>query len=186
MASCLSALTSSKNFGSHSIHLDLVRTGLTWKADVGLCPHAVLPDLIRFRFRDMSEYLEDLAARVDAPLLRDRKFTLYHRPIFDTSNTSGFVSRAPKFKAFDEVRVAFDDWEVSVTLLRTVERLFLGITCRRSDWQLSSLVQVCNHSLHRISPLEHLYFYKTKYLRLNWQNDVENSQWLKLFHHSAL
>ncbi len=30
--------------------------------------------------------------------------------------------------------------------------------------------------------MEHLYVYKTKYLRLNWPNDVENSQWLELFH----
>ena len=63
-----------------------------------------------------------------------------------------------------------------------MERLLLGITCRQSDRQLSSLVQVCNRSLPLISSLEHLYVYKTKYLRLNWPNDVENSQWLELFH----
>jgi len=183
MATCLSALTSLKE-------LRLTFESPRSLPDRGIIRHftpttpatrAVLPALIRFRYRGMSEYLEDLAARIDAPMLHSLKITLLNQLIFDTSNISEFISRTPKFKVLDEARVAFDDWEVSVTFPRTVERLHLGILCRQSDWQLSSLAQVCGSSLPLVSSLGHLYIYNSKYLRLGWQDDdVENAQWLEL------
>jgi hypothetical protein len=53
-----------------------------------------------------------------------------------------------------------------------------------SDWQLSALAQVCSSSFPHafISTVERLYFVEDGSSRLNWQDDIENSQWLELLH----
>ena len=56
----------------------------------------------------------------------------------------------------------------------------MQILCTASDWQLSSLEQVCTSSLPPLSTLEDLYINKHSYLRSRWQDDVENALWLDL------
>ena len=51
-----------------------------------------------------------------------------------------------------------------------------------SEWQLSSLEQVCIPSLPPVSTLEDLYIYEAPYLEQDWQDDVENTLWLELLH----
>jgi hypothetical protein len=60
----------------------------------------------------------------------------------------------------------------------------LGISCRQSDWQLSSLAQVCNLSFPEafIPTAEHLYIYEHKYSQPHWQDDIEDSQWREVLH----
>jgi hypothetical protein len=72
---------------------------------------------------------------------------------------------------------------VSVLVPGVVGRgLRLEILCRPSDWQLSSLVQLCSFSFPRtlIRSLEHLYIHDDEHSRPHWQDDIENSQWLEL------
>jgi hypothetical protein len=55
----------------------------------------------------------------------------------------------------------------------------VNISCRKSDWQLSSIEQVCNSSLHPLSTVEDLYI-DHRYSKLVWRNDaIENSLWLE-------
>jgi hypothetical protein len=68
----------------------------------------LLPALNKLRFTGVSEYLEHLVARIDAPLLDKLDITFFHRLIFDTPQLAQFLSRTPKFRAHDEVRVAFN------------------------------------------------------------------------------
>jgi hypothetical protein len=58
------------------------------------------------------------------------------------------------------------------------ERLSLAISCRPSDWQLSSLAQVCNPALSPFPTLEHLEIY----IKRSWKDDIENTQWVELLH----
>ena len=60
----------------------------------------------------------------------------------------------------------------------------MGVSCRQSEWQLSSLAQVCSVSFPRalIPAVEHLFIFEDGFPRLRWQDDIENSQWLELFH----
>jgi hypothetical protein len=73
-----------------------------------------------------------------------------------------------------------------VTLKQTgVGRLGLGVSCGKSDWQLSSLAQVClSFPPAIISAVEYIFIYEDddeKTLgRLCWQDDVDSSQWLEL------
>ena len=145
----------------------------------------LLPVLTQCRFRGVSEYLEDFVAQIVAPLLSKLRITFFHQLIFDTPQLKQFIGRTPKFKAHDEAHasVVFLEWGALVTLPQTYDgKLRLGILCSQSDWQLSSLVQVCNSSFPQaLTPaVERLYILEDSRLsRLRWQDDVENSQWLE-------
>jgi hypothetical protein len=135
-------------------------------------------------FGGVVKYLEHLVAQVDAPLLDSLEITFFHQLIFDTPQLTRFISRTPKFKTFDEARVDFSDRRVSVTLPRESDGvLAFEISCRPSDWQLSSLAQVCSSSFPQalIQMVEHLYIQDGSW-QPRWQDDIENSQWLELFH----
>jgi hypothetical protein len=144
----------------------------------------VLPVLVELRFKGTSEYLEDFVARIDAPLLHNLGITFFHELIFDTPQLTQFVRRAPKFEAHGEARVFFSDRHVSVTLPGTF--IELAISCRQSDWQLSSLTRVCSSSFLQafISEVEHLSIYegRSEASRMRWQNDIESNQWLEFLH----
>ena len=61
--------------------------------------------------------------------------------------------------------------------------LKLEIRCTQTDWQLSSLAQVCNSLFPQalIHTVERLYIFDSPRPR-NRQDDIEISQWLELLH----
>jgi hypothetical protein len=133
--------------------------------------------------KGVSEYLEDFVSRIDAPQLDKLEITFLYQLILDTPQLIQFISRSPKFKTHDEASVVFSDWDVYVALPQRFDGfLSLVIQCSQSDWQLSSLAQVCSLSLPQvlIPTVEHLYILEDRLL--DWQNDIEASQWLELFH----
>jgi hypothetical protein len=73
--------------------------------------------LTYFKFKGVSECLEDLVARIGAPLLDCLVINLFHQLVFDTPHISQFFSRTPKFKALDKARIIFEDRAVRVTSL---------------------------------------------------------------------
>ena len=144
----------------------------------------VLPALTRFVFEGVSEYLDDLIARIDAPLLDKFHITFFHQLIFDTPQLNQFINRTPKLKTHDEAHVLFYFWTISVTLPQTLNgALKLEVLCRQPDWQLSSLAQLCSSSLsHTLTPMvEHLYI-QSEIPRRRSQDDIDSSQWLELLH----
>ena len=142
----------------------------------------VLATLTKFRFKGNSEYLEGIVSLVDTPLLKHFKITFFNQLIFDTPQLRLFISRTEIIKPHYQATVAFHDRLASVrfspqglTFVR--EGLFLGISCRPLDWQLSSLAQVYSSSLPPLYTLEHL---KIFWDRSHWQDDIEGTQWLEL------
>ena len=139
----------------------------------------LLPALTRFTFKGVSEYLDDLIARIDAPLLDELHITFFHQLIFDTPQLTQFINRTPNFKAHAEAHVEFSDWGVWVETIN--EELSLGILCKQSDWQLSFLAQVCGSSF--IPTIERLNIKEiADYPLSSWQDDIETAQWLELLH----
>ena len=64
------------------------------------------------------------------------------------------------------------------------KRFLLDISCRQSDWLLSSLKQVCSSLLPLISSIEYLYIdAQDEDSELLWHGDMENAQWLELLSH---
>jgi len=144
---------------------------------------SVLPALRHFWFVGVSEYLEDLVAQIESPLLDSLQIKFFHQLIFDTPQLARFISRTPVLKTRNEARMIISHSGASVVVPGVVGRgLQLEISCQQLDWQLSSLAQLCSSSFPRtlISSLEHLFIYDNKYSRPLWQDDIENSQWLEL------
>ncbi len=143
---------------------------------------SVLPAVTCFNFNGVSEYLEDLLARIDAPHLDDLNISLFHQLIFDMPQLTQFISRTPNLRPPDEARVLFKASKATVILPQiSYRRVLLGISCRQSDWLLSSLQQLCSSLLPLISSLEYLYIdNQDEDSELLWHDDMENAQWLEL------
>jgi hypothetical protein len=146
----------------------------------------VLPALTRFDFQGVSEYLEDFVAQIDAPMLDSIQITFFHQLIFDIPELAQFMRRTAKFELANEAHVDFYYYGIQVESL-PARRTFggksgLGISCRKLDWQLSSLAQVLTSFLPSINMVEHLYVHRPRYLSSQWQDDIENMQWLEIFH----
>jgi hypothetical protein len=143
----------------------------------------VLPVLSSLEFQGDIEYLEDIVSRFDAPLLHHAHIVFFNQLIFDTPQLRQFISRTERYKAPDHTDVVFHDSYVTVAIFPPDETgdddamLDLIITCKPSDWQLSSLAQVCTSALSTLPTLERLHI--TDY-RQDWEEDMENSQWLEL------
>ena len=139
---------------------------------------STLLSLTYFQFAGVSEYLEDFMARIDAPLLDTLYITCFHQLIIDTPQIAQFFARTPNFQSLVGAHIVFSDSHVVVTSPRGFQ---LGVRCKHSDWQLSSLAQVCTSSFPQvlIRTVEHLHISEAKYERPRWQDDIEGSQWVE-------
>jgi hypothetical protein len=145
---------------------------------------SALPALTYFEFMGVSEYLEDLVARIDAPLLNTLHISFFHQLIFDTPQLAQFLARTPNIQPPVDTRIVFSNRFVQVILLPT--NFVLRINCRQSDWQLSSLAQVCRSSFPQVlvptGTVERLDICEMKYTPPRWQDDIEDNQWLEVLH----
>ena len=155
-------------------------------------PHptrSVLPTLTHLRFKGVSEYLEAVMARIDAPRLNFLYMTLFNDIVFDTPQFNRFISCTPTLMALEEARVMFQNGDATVELSSRTsgkydsEEVELGvrIPCRELDWQVSSMEQVFTSCLPPLPALENLYIYENT-LRQHWQDNTENALWLELLH----
>ena len=145
-----------------------------------------LPILRQLMFKGVSEYLEDLVARINAPRLFFLDITLFNQIVFDAPQFAKFISRTPKFKVLEDARLAFTSTAAGVTfLLKTAfdyGKLVVNVSCRDSDWQVSSLEQVCTSCLPPFSALEDLRINEDPESPPDWQDNIENTLWLELLH----
>jgi hypothetical protein len=155
----------------------------------------MLPALNSFMFRGASEYLEDLTSRIGAPLLSHLDITFFNQLVFNTPRLWSFISHAEKLGSQDQIndaQMTFSDHNVKLLLHTTLghseySEVNLTILCKPSDWQLSSLTQICDSPFFSINlenleicePLSRLWNSRS---RSSWQEDVENIQWLDLLH----
>jgi hypothetical protein len=141
---------------------------------------SILPALDEFRFKGVTEYLEDLMTFIDAPQLNFLLITFFNQIDFDCPRLAQFVNRTPTLRTLNESHVQFCDNFARVGLSPGPGTVEMVISCREPDWQLSSVAQVCNSSLHPISTVEDLYI-EHEYSELIWKNDaIENTLWLEL------
>ena len=146
---------------------------------------SILPALRGFYFKGVTEYLEELVTHIGAPQLDHMHITFFNQIDFDYPRLAQFINCTPRLGARDEAHVQFNDSTASVTLrYRTsksgVDDLHMAISCREPDWQVSSVAQLCNSSLHPLSTVENLYI-EHEYSRLVWKNDaIENTLWLEI------
>ena len=147
---------------------------------------SILPSLTDIRFKGASEYLEEILARIDTPRLNELQITFFNQIIFDTPQLFQLISRTPTLRSLETGLIEFDSEATTITFLSQTSpydvQLTVEISCRTSEWQLSSLEQVCTKSLPPASTLEDLYIHEFSYFQQDWQDDVENTLWLELLH----
>ena len=150
---------------------------------------SILPALVAFNFKGVTEYLEELVSRIDTPQLDYATITFFNQIDFDCPRLAQFINCTSTLSGQDEAHVQFNDRFANVTLrhrasLPDHNDLSIGILCEEQDWQVSSIEQVCN-SLLSLSWVEDLYFEPGRFLmrELVWKNDaIENTLWLELLH----
>ena len=137
-------------------------------------PRCVLPALTSLLFNGSCEYLEDLIAPIDSPLLDNLDVIVFHQPELDTTQFAQFVDRTPKLKPLHEAHIIFGSIHVFVSLPRTPHRgLHFRVTVMPL-YQLSVMVRLCTSSFLRtlIPMMRRLYILNS--------GAVEGSQWLDL------
>jgi hypothetical protein len=142
---------------------------------------SILPRLTQIQFKGASEYLEEILARIDAPRLNGLEITFFNQIIFDTPQLFQFISRRATLSALKEGHITFDSTAIVVRFSSQTSDygvLSVRIPCTASEWQLSSLEQVCASSFPPVSTLEDLYIVEDRYPPPHWQDDVENTLWL--------
>jgi hypothetical protein len=110
--------------------------------------------------------------------------TFFHQLIFEIPLLAKFMERTTRFRALNEAHVVFDIDSVQVGYLPRPldEESGLRISCRKLDWQLSSVAQVFSSFFPSIYMVEHLFIYESGYMRSPQQDDIENMQWLEMFY----
>jgi hypothetical protein len=127
--------------------------------------------------------LEDLVARIDAPLLDSVCIHLFDDQIFDFSQLGRFIGHTARFQELNEARVAFDYEDVKVKFLPPTRildvRSEFGISREFSEWEMiSSLARALTSFLPSVYTVEHLYIsLPCVYL----SDSLKSMQWLELF-----
>jgi len=154
---------------------------------------SVLPALVVFSFKGVTEYLEELVSRIDTPQLSYSNITFFNQIDFDCPRLAQFINCTPALTAArgrDEAHVQFNNSSANVTLRHRASQsdyndLSINISCNEQDWQFSSIEQVCNSLRPPLSSVEDLYIGPGPYIEseLVWKDDaIENTLWLELLH----
>ena len=108
------------------------------------------------KFKETNEYLKDIVAQVDVPLLEKLSITFFHQVVFDTRQLAQFIGRAPKLEGRNGARVVFSEHTVRVTFLLTSQALTgeeginVGVFfCAGTAFVCN---QVCNSALRTVIP----------------------------------
>ena len=92
------------------------------------------------------------------------------------------MRRTTSLQAKNEAHVSLDEFGTHIgnSLWSIRDESSLKISCRKLDWQLSSLAQVLTTFFPSIHLVEHLYIDESIPAPPQWQDDIENMQWLEI------
>ena len=149
---------------------------------------SILPDLTTIFFEGVSEYLDDLVARIDAPRLESLFVTFLHQININTPHLAQFVSRTPRFEELIEAKINFDFDAPQVQFLSCTPddygeelcvEILVRFSCGGSNQQLASMAQVCTMCLPWFPTVGNLRVSTNPYAESDWRDGVDN-QWLEL------
>ena len=180
IVTCLSMLTSLENF-----RLDFESPQSCPDQEIRSSQppsRSILPSLSFFCFKGVNEYLEDLVSRFDAPQLTSLSIYLFNDIHFDATELNQFISRTLTLGTYDQALLTFHSRqaEVELTSHHHYGTVNVSILCQVPDWQLSSLAQIFNLSLHLLLTMENLYIQDGLYPPSDWKDDIENTEWFDL------
>ena len=148
---------------------------------------ALLPALTNIRFRGDTEYMEDLVAQIDTPLLESMMITLWYQEVQEVSQLAKFVRRAGKLSSLDQAEVSFKDDRISLNLSRELQKinpksLMLNFSCLKWNLQISYFARFCASCLPTLSSFECLFIHGST--RYTWEDVIgePDPQWPELLH----
>jgi hypothetical protein len=140
----------------------------------------------------VTEYLEDLVARIDAPFLDSVCITPFNYQISEFSQLGQFMGLTARFQEVNEAHVVFnygirvnclpptpilDVWPIQGSVL-------FRIPCTFSPWETSSLARVLASLSAAFSPVctvEYLYITMPGHSLSIWIRALTSMQWLGFF-----
>ena len=145
----------------------------------------VLPSLTHFMFFLLSDYLEDLVARIDVPLLDDSSIFFEYELTFDIPQFGQFLRRTRRFPALNEAHIYFDREGVRVAPLPLTGvsgrwARFQG-SCQAPDWILSFIPGALASFFPSLYVVKHLYIYGPPQLLEYFGELIESVHWVKIF-----
>jgi ankyrin repeat protein len=121
---------------------------------------AVLPALENFAFYGVSDDLECLSSRIDAPVLKCIDITFFNQAtIFDTPQFVQFLCRTETQRSHDEAKVYCSETNISITLTQggRPHQMGLRVQCMPLHWQLSCMAEICDNLSLVISDVQDLH-----------------------------
>ena len=137
----------------------------------------VLPALTCFHFKGVSEYLEDLVARIDTPELFGLDIGLFMDLMFHIPQLNKFIARAEGIGSYISANVRFSATHIQISL----GCIQLRISCREPDWQASSMAQLCRQLSPLTSHIESLDIREDTPGQAKQVNGIDPTQWFELF-----
>ena len=173
--------TVSLRFRSPQSHLDGESQSLLPKK------RFVFPALNHFRFKGVTEYLEEIVTRIETPQIAEIDIYFFNETGFDCPRLAQFINFTPILSNLDEAHVQFGYSSASVILrYRTTKSDFNelrnNVPSRDRDWQprISSVVQICSSSLLPHVMIEDLYLKYRDWRPVSKIDAFENNLWLEL------
>ena len=139
----------------------------------------VLHALKRISFEGVSEYLDDLFARIDAPRL-ETLFIFFVKILSDTPQFIQFISRMPMLRTFRRAWISFGNGLAVVDISSgTSPNKMLQLEVSYLPPQVSYLGRVFTPTLRTLSTLEDLYIIQEPQY-FHRRGEIENTLWLEL------
>jgi F-box-like len=148
----------------------------------------VLPTLTSLSFRGVSEYLEDFASQVEAPLLRDVSITFLNQLISDIPQISRLIPRQVSpvphnlILGFGPHRDAYIYFFSKHDGSPVPYCHGLRILYRVLDWQVDSIARMCTHILPLFSSVNSFHVHLSSHNSIGTRlDDLDPTQWVELF-----
>ena len=142
---------------------------------------AILPALTFLYFSGVSEYFEDIVARIDTPSLEWLDIAFFMDLVFHIPRLHDFIDRTKSLGSHNQAFMEFSSMEIKIMFGLSFH---LEVRCERLDWQLSSISQIFSEQPSLLSHAEQLELCENLALaRTTWKTepDMDSSLWLELF-----
>jgi len=145
----------------------------------------VLPALNELTFEGVYQYLEDLLARFDAPLLYYLYIEFFMDLNFEVPQLHRLIGHAEAFKEYSGADLLISHYSIELSLYpkagvvdhRQGVYLYVKSSALIKIWQLSSLAQIWNSTFPLISTLE-----KLRIREYHWGDDMESARCLEFLY----
>jgi hypothetical protein len=153
----------------------------------------VLSALTVLDFDGVSEYLEDLVARIDAPLLDEFRINFSHQPVFDIPQTIRFFSPIDSFRPssltlvfslYFNALISFSSRHSTCPYPHHSACPYSWqIDCQQLEQQVTSVAQICSQILPFRSSVKSLNIELTGILDFLTEEEIPDpTLWSQLFH----